>query len=83
MELSHSWESVTRLAVQEFHNILWNPKVQYHINMSPPQLPVLGQINPVHDTSSYFSKIHYNTGSSKKKTGIIKNYHSKLLNMST
>jgi hypothetical protein len=40
--------------------MLWNPKFHHHVQKSPPSVPVLGQINPVYTTPSYFSKIHPN-----------------------
>jgi hypothetical protein len=57
-ELSPSWEAATRLVTQEFSKILSNPVVLYCAHRSPPQVPILSQMNPVRITPSYFSKVH-------------------------
>jgi hypothetical protein len=60
MELSPSWEGANCAAIQELPNILWNQMVNYRVHKSPPLVPILNQIDPVHTTPSYLSKIHFN-----------------------
>jgi hypothetical protein len=60
MKLSPSREAASRTTTQEFHNMLWNSEVRYGVHKKPPLAPILSQINPVHTTTSYFSKIHFN-----------------------
>jgi hypothetical protein len=56
--LSPSWEAANCAATQELPSILWNPKV--HVHTSPPLVPILSQIDPVHIIPSYLSKIYFN-----------------------
>jgi hypothetical protein len=60
MELGASRNTATCAAIQELLSILLSPKVHYRVHKSPLMLPILSQINPVHNTSFYLSKIRIN-----------------------
>jgi hypothetical protein len=60
MDVNNSWEATSCAAPQEFPEVLWNPKANCRIHKSPPLVPILNQINPVHIRKSYVFKIHYN-----------------------
>jgi hypothetical protein len=59
-ELSPSWEAANCAATQELPSILYNPEVHYRVHKRPPPIPILSQIDPVHTTSSHYSKMHFN-----------------------
>jgi len=59
-EQSPYWEADRFSASQEIPHTLWNPKIHYRIHKCPPPDPILGQLDPVHATTSQFLKIHLN-----------------------
>jgi hypothetical protein len=59
-ELSPSWEAANFAATQELPSILWDPKVHHRVHKSPPLVPIQSQIDLVHTTPSYLSKIYFN-----------------------
>jgi hypothetical protein len=59
MELSPSREAVNHAATQILPNTLWNTKVNFRAHKTPPLVPILSQINLIHTTPTYRSKINF------------------------
>jgi len=60
MEQNPSWENNSHSASQKIPRPLWNENVRYHVHTSPPLVPILSQINRVHNLSPYSPSIHCN-----------------------
>ena len=58
MEQSRLSETNRFSARQEFPRISRNPKIHYRTHKSPPPVPILSQLDPVHTPTSRFLKIH-------------------------
>jgi len=58
MEQSPSSEANRFTASQEIPRILWNPNSLPQLQVPPPPVPILSQLDPVHTPTSHFLKIH-------------------------
>jgi hypothetical protein len=58
MEQSPSWEANSHSDSQEIPCLMWGLKVYYPVLKSPPLVPILSQINPIHTILPYLLKIH-------------------------
>jgi hypothetical protein len=56
-EQNSSWEANSRSTSQEISLLLCNPNIHYRVHKSPPLVPILSQMNPIHILPPYFSKI--------------------------
>jgi len=55
-----TWIGLLVSTGQEIQLTLWKPKVHHRAHNSPPLVPILRQVNPVHGLPSYFFNIHCN-----------------------
>jgi len=60
MEYSPSWKVNRFSASQEIPRFLWNPKFHYSSHTCSPPVPILSQLDRVHNPTSHFLKIHLN-----------------------
>jgi hypothetical protein len=59
MEQNASWPNY-HSASQEIPLLSWKPNVHYRVHNSPPMVPILSQINPVHNFPPCFPKTNSN-----------------------
>jgi hypothetical protein len=54
------WQANCHSANQKIPCLLWYPKVHYRVHNNPPLVPILSQMNSVHNYAPYLSKIRCN-----------------------
>jgi hypothetical protein len=57
MKQSSSWEAISHSASQEIPLLLWNRKAYYRVHSSPPLVPILIHMSPVHIYRTHFLNI--------------------------
>jgi hypothetical protein len=57
---SPPWEATSHSASQEITQLLWNQEVHCNVHKSPPLVPILSQMHPVHTFPPCFPKSHSN-----------------------
>jgi hypothetical protein len=57
MVFNFSWEAASWAVIPEVPKILWNAQINYRVYNSPPIVPILSQLNPVHITLYHLSMI--------------------------
>ena len=60
MEQGPFSEANSSTASKETHNILRKPNAHYRVHNSPPLVPILRQMSPVHVTLYFFFKFLFN-----------------------
>ena len=60
VEQSSFWEAVSASASREISYILWNTKVHYLVHKSPPPVPILSEVSPIHVLPTDFIKMILN-----------------------
>jgi hypothetical protein len=57
MQKSPSWQADSRSGSQEIPSPLRNPKIHYRIHYSPPLVPILNHMSPVHTLLLYLTSV--------------------------
>jgi hypothetical protein len=59
MKHSPSREANSHSAIQQIPRPVWDLKAHYRVHNSPPLVPILSHMHPVHTFPPYFPKIHF------------------------